>query len=170
MLVLIEGLDRTGKSSLAARLWERSGYASVLHWDKPQTGNPYEEYLKPLAYDPKQNRDVICDRHYIGEMVWPVIFGRASILRPGTRAMIDNRLNELGAVLVHAYRDPAEVQEDIDNDPEQPEYSASEADAMFWEAIRRSWLPTIQYRFEHLTRHAEQIIEFARARQELRRQ
>lgn len=83
--VLLEGIDRTGKSSVA-ELYKKKGY-EVVHMSAPP-----KKYLEPgysgtsylddilemyMAYD---NADVIFDRTVYGEMVWPHVYGRKPML------------------------------------------------------------------------------------------
>jgi thymidylate kinase len=69
MKIILEGCDGTGKTTLAKKLQDRYGidYVHINRAD-PST---YEFYSQTLA-----KTDVIWDRHFIGEMVYPTVFFR----------------------------------------------------------------------------------------------
>lgn len=101
-LILIEGVDRTGKSSLAESLRELTD-ACVLHFSSPKSDNPLVEYVWPLrGYDGGES--IVCDRGHLGEVVWPRFFGRESILSENERRWIELWLVSRGALSVHTRR------------------------------------------------------------------
>lgn len=84
--VFIEGIDRSGKSTVADR-YRKKGY-EVVHMSAPdkkyyQKGYVGPSYLDELAemmmqYDGK---NVVFDRTQYGELIWPLVFGgRESLL------------------------------------------------------------------------------------------
>jgi thymidylate kinase len=82
MLVIIEGCDGTGKSTLAARLAERLDGAEVLHLGPPKR-HPLEETVLALDdYTPGSGRHVIVDRFHLGEMIYGPIYRGESKLGP----------------------------------------------------------------------------------------
>jgi thymidylate kinase len=81
-IVLIEGVDGTGKSTLAHELHKHGSRRALLHAGPPRSLSIFNEYVQPLqiAYD---GWTVICDRWHLGEAVWPTIFGRESMYDHG---------------------------------------------------------------------------------------
>jgi hypothetical protein len=81
MWLLLEGLDRTGKSSVA-EVYKAEGF-EVIHLGAPNkkyfepgyTGPSYVDELLDLLmkYDGK---DVVFDRTWYGEFIWPYIYNR----------------------------------------------------------------------------------------------
>ena len=66
MFVIIEGLDRSGKSTLANSIKNKFEYFEIVHCSKPKTDDPYQEYLEMFQkYDGK---DVIFDRFILENM------------------------------------------------------------------------------------------------------
>lgn len=107
MLIIIEGPDGAGKSTLATALRQQlilEGAApdDVTMLKKgPPTADGFTEYLVPLAsYLPGSGKHVICDRWHIGELVYPTIFGRQPVLDEAQFGYIDKFLKSRGAVLV----------------------------------------------------------------------
>ena len=83
--ILLEGLDRSGKSSVA-KYYKGQGY-EVVHMEAPNkkyfkddyTGESYLEEVVRL-YSKHDGKNVVFDRTIYGELVWPNIFGRLSLL------------------------------------------------------------------------------------------
>jgi thymidylate kinase len=74
MRIILEGCDGTGKTTLAKKLQEKYGldYVHVNRHD-PTTHAFYTQTLFKT--------NVIWDRHFIGEMVYPAVFNRLPSLR-----------------------------------------------------------------------------------------
>src|ERR1700677_2946033 len=79
--IILEGLDRTGKSTVA-ELYKRSGY-EVVHMSAPNkkymepgyTGPSYLDEIVDL-YMRYALRDVVFARSPYGEFIWPFVYGR----------------------------------------------------------------------------------------------
>jgi hypothetical protein len=83
--ILIEGTDRSGKSTVA-EMYEEQGY-KVVHMSAPD-----KKYFKPGYVGPSyidelidlymqyDGEDVVFDRTIYGEFVWPHIYGRKPLL------------------------------------------------------------------------------------------
>jgi thymidylate kinase len=107
VLILLEGSDRAGKSTLARHLRVRiqssrpSHIVRVIH-KGPPTAHPLLEYENPLFwYRPDENVHVICDRWHIGEQVYPQLLGRTTRATPAVNTHIEMFLRSRGALLVH---------------------------------------------------------------------
>jgi hypothetical protein len=104
-LIVLEGLDRTGKSTLAAQLAERLG-CPILHKGPPTAADPFTEYLAPLAgYRPRAGLNLILDRSFWGELVWPGVYGRETIMSLSAFEYIDDVFAGLGAVTALCHSD-----------------------------------------------------------------
>lgn len=84
-LIVLEGLDRTGKSTVA-NFYRQKGY-EVIHMSAPDKKFYDPNYIGPSYMDEMvallnscEGRDVLLDRSYFGEAVWPVVFGRDPLL------------------------------------------------------------------------------------------
>ena len=85
MFIIIEGLDRTGKSTVAEH-YKSEGY-EVVHMSAPDKkykdpsyqGPTYFEELYEM-YSKYNGIDVVFDRTPYGEMVWPHVYGRDPML------------------------------------------------------------------------------------------
>lgn len=83
--ILVEGLDRSGKSSIA-EMYRKKGYA-IVHMEAPSKkyySETYagESYLEELVrlYSQYEGKNVLFDRTVYGELVWPNIYGRQALL------------------------------------------------------------------------------------------
>lgn len=79
-LVLLEGLDRTGKSTVAA-YFETLGFEKV-HLSAPAKGTTPDQYLQDMIdlISSASNKDIVLDRTHYGELVWPQIYSRKPLL------------------------------------------------------------------------------------------
>lgn len=107
MLIILEGPDASGKSTLATQLADAlrdthlGDTVNVIH-KGPPTSHPLAEYENPLfTYRPENGQHIICDRWHVGEYVYPPIFNRATQADTAVMRHIDSFLNSRGAVLVH---------------------------------------------------------------------
>lgn len=107
MLIILEGPDCAGKTTLARALQRR---ARVLHVDEPTlhhrgppTGHPLDEYEVPLFHhDPLRSESaVICDRWHIGELVYPQVLNRPTQYDAAVHRHVELFLRSRGALLVH---------------------------------------------------------------------
>lgn len=121
MLIILEGVDRTGKSTLARALQAQTG-AAVLHKSAPRQEDPLTEYLAPLAgYAPRTNLNLICDRWHWGETVWPGIYGRPALFRDAsTFDYVDEAIASMGAIAVHCTGDSISVWNDVVRTSDEP--------------------------------------------------
>jgi hypothetical protein len=79
-LVLLEGLDRTGKSTVAA-YFEAQGFEKI-HMSAPAKGTTSDQYLQEIVelISSAANRDIVLDRTHYGELIWPNIYNRKPLL------------------------------------------------------------------------------------------
>lgn len=95
-MIILEGIDAVGKTTLANALAARLG-TSVVHSSKPKFDAGWIEYhVRSMTMEP-----VILDRYHIGEAVWPIIFNddRKPMLR-WQQHMVERIMLQRGAILV----------------------------------------------------------------------
>jgi hypothetical protein len=123
-LVVIEGVDKTGKSTLAERvrgeLTKDGRPCNVIHFGPPKAG-AVEEYLGPLLeYEPSKQH-IVYDRAHLGEAVWPKYFDRETKMSPSERALIELFMLACGAVTVLCVREPLSLLQAFEEaDPPEP--------------------------------------------------
>lgn len=105
MLIIVEGVDGAGKSTLVRRLAQTitttTGDAvQILHRGPPEL-HPIDEYERPLwSYRPGSGH-IIADRWHLGELVYPQVVGRTTKLDAGTLRHIELLLASRGASVIH---------------------------------------------------------------------
>lgn len=100
MLIIIEGADKTGKTTLAKAIEKRFGYR--YHHSGPPKGHPADEYIDFLL---NLKRPTVCDRFHLGELVYgPMFRGKAGI-SPLELLTIERVLRLKQTILIHAVTD-----------------------------------------------------------------
>lgn len=80
-LIILEGMDRTGKSSVA-HMFERQGY-ELIHMSAPTKGLTSDLFLEEMMdlVSLGAHKDIVLDRSYYGEAcIWPKVYGRESLM------------------------------------------------------------------------------------------
>ena len=116
MLVIVEGPDGAGKSTLVEKLRAviHQRYpgekVEVLRKRPPAKGShPLDEYETPLlSYRPRQGHHIICDRWSWGEWVYPDVLGRKTLADRASWYHIELFLQARGAVIVYM-NEPVDV-------------------------------------------------------------
>lgn len=108
MLVVIEGCDGVGKSTLAANLAQRMGEAHtrMMHYGPP-VRHPLEEYVHDLEwYRPMRTDHVVVDRLHYGELIYGPLYRGETKLGTAGRDYVDMFLRTRGAVIVYVRPSP----------------------------------------------------------------
>jgi hypothetical protein len=79
-LIILEGLDRTGKSTVA-NYYQSLGY-ELIHLSAPPKGTTSDQYLQSMVdiVSSAAAKDIVMDRSHYGELVWSTIYGRKPLL------------------------------------------------------------------------------------------
>lgn len=145
MLIIIEGVDRTGKSTLARRIADRIG-ADVRHYSKPER-HPLAEYERDLDdYVPGSGRHVVIDRFHWGETIWPELFRRPTEFTDEMFYHVELFLQSRGALMIHATADPDQLRRRFVGEPLDPEL-IEPAVLAFRDVTARTSLPVLGYDF-----------------------
>lgn len=109
MITIVEGADATGKTTLAKRLAERTG-AVYRHAGAPTSANWWQEYVDPIQHE----HNMVLDRWHVGELVWPVLFGRPSLFTDkGDYDKCCAELSQAGARLILVIRDEQDIAREL---------------------------------------------------------
>lgn len=117
MLIILEGTDCAGKSTLARQLgdhiaeyWEQDRI-EIKHAGPPTT-HPYGEYIEPLTdFDPMSHETIICDRWHVGEAVYPKILGRETQMTSAMFHYVNHFIKRRGGLMVNVKADPLTITE-----------------------------------------------------------
>ena len=97
MLIVLEGVDGAGKTTLTERLMAQMPEALRMH-SGPLKGDPMKEYEWRLRdYRPDSSQTIITDRWHVGELIYgPLYRGSSKLSRAGARH-VEMYLDKLGA-------------------------------------------------------------------------
>lgn len=177
MLIILEGPDGGGKSSLAGRLKDTLALAypddivEVFH-KGPPTQHPLDEYERPLFdYRPGAGRHIICDRWHIGEWVYPHVLNRPSVADDAAWHHLDMFLSSRGAVLVSALPPHRNIATNIitRGDDLISVGDVPQLIELYAAAFRRTNLPVYDYNYENNPIAESEIISLARTRESVTR-
>lgn len=99
MLIILEGVDGGGKSTLADRILEHlDGVQNLRLHSGPLTGDPLKEYEWRLRdYVPGSGQHIVCDRWHVGEMVYGPLYRKVCKLTSAMQRHVEMFLDKLGA-------------------------------------------------------------------------
>lgn len=96
-MIIIDGPDLVGKTTLANELCKRLGYIYHHLGKLPEQWNSPIDYLALLAYN------VVQDRFYASELVYSQIRGEPCKVTPYHVRLIDGRMAKIGAMHILIY-------------------------------------------------------------------
>lgn len=100
MIIIIEGIDGSGKSILAAQLSAQTGYP-VIARKQPKDDEEKKQMMGEYIQAIKMNKNVIFDRCWYSEMVYGVVMRDASVISYPQMYELENQLCKNGAMLIH---------------------------------------------------------------------
>lgn len=167
MLIVIEGVDRTGKTTLANRLAEEIN-GRVIHAGPP-TRHPIEEYVTSLDdYTPSVVNSTILDRWHVGEHVWPIIFERETKFQTAAKRHTEMFMRSRGALMIYAHRDYMHLKDELvaNNEPLHPD-DVHRTQLLFQEAIKNYSDGYLVWNYGKSSHNIEGLISAALGRQRL---
>jgi len=102
MVIILEGCDKTGKSTLAQYIVEKYGF-KLIKCSQPKKGEAYNEYTGIIEKISKGKENYVIDRMHLGEEVYGPIYRGRSELTQEQFQDIEKRLNDLNTVLIYCY-------------------------------------------------------------------
>lgn len=100
MIIIIEGPDGSGKTTLANQLSRQTGY-KIIHRTRPKTEEEkaimMDEYLQII----RSRENVIFDRSWYSEMVYGPVMRDASVISYSQMYDLERRLMKVGAMIIY---------------------------------------------------------------------
>lgn len=117
-LIICEGLDRTGKSSVA-QSYKDQGY-EIVHMSAPAKGTTPDAFLQEMMdlVAEAATRDIFLDRSYYGEAcIWPNVYNRPSLLDEESLEILRELEESVGTtrILMHDPNTEAHWKRCVDN-------------------------------------------------------
>lgn len=100
-LVVLEGVDKTGKTTIAKLLQELFGFIIIKHSAPLKGEDVWQSYNATLDKLDLTTHSYVLDRFNWGELVYGPIYRGKSQLTANQCLKLEHRLNELGGVVVH---------------------------------------------------------------------
>lgn len=167
MLIILEGPDGAGKTTLATSLRklieEQDPGCLTFQWHRgPPTEHPLDEYLRPLnRYRPGQGRHVVIDRWHWGESIYPKLRDRPSKLDFASNWAIEAYLQRLGALVVLVDQSAEEYRKTyIERGEVHLMDDLPQTQLLFTQVATRSQLPFVTY--DRRTTTLQWILDIAR--------
>lgn len=114
MFIILEGIDKTGKTSLANYL-SKKFKLPIIKFSKPK-GDPFTEYYEFLL---NHKTPAILDRFYLGEEVYgPVKRGKSALTRVQFRK-IESLVAKLKTFNIYTYTSFAEIKHNFIKEKEE---------------------------------------------------
>lgn len=151
MIIILEGANATGKSSLTEEIVNRTGGTSV-HRLKPAT-HPLVWYTSPLhGYRPIAEA-LVYDRSHISERVYGPLWRGGCTVSPIEWAAIEALFNRLGAIVCVLYASAPTLAERIEERGGTPDLPMLQKELLaFDRAVTWSTLPVYQADMERWDR------------------
>lgn len=145
MLIIIEGPDNTGKTTLARHLQEVFSL-DYIHCSKPKTDNPYLEYCE-LADSIK--KPTVIDRAHLGEYVYGTLWRGGCSITPKMFQDLDLKFMEKFeyVVVIHAQAPLEIIEERCKENNEQllkPNQIAA-CSELFYYIMSQTHIPVVNY-------------------------
>jgi len=100
MLIVIEGVDGAGKSTLVEMLNDRMPENTIIKHRGKLKGDALREYEWDLVNYQPGGDNIVCDRRHLGELIYPAARGCSSKLTPQMRQHVDMFLLSRGATRI----------------------------------------------------------------------
>lgn len=100
MIIIIEGPDGAGKSTLASKIKEQTGYM-LMHRSQPKTEEDKKRMMDEYVQVIKAGKNCIFDRCWYSEMVYGPVMRDVSIISYPQMYELERLLAKNGALIIH---------------------------------------------------------------------
>lgn len=141
MIIILEGENKTGKSTLAKKILDRYDF-DYVKCSQPK-GDPYLEYMNILKRIEKTGRNTVIDRFLYGEFVYGPIYRGKSSLSMEQKRNIELKAISLNAIMIYCHDKPAEIAKRFRSEKEEfaDEKLIKKTLRLFDEILQQSHIP-----------------------------
>ena len=100
MIIIIEGPDGSGKTTLAEKMHKQTGY-KLLHRSYPKTEEDKERMMAEYMQVIKSGVNCIFDRSWYSEMVYGPVMRNDSIISYPQMYTLERELTKRGAIVIY---------------------------------------------------------------------
>lgn len=105
MIIIIEGADGSGKTTLAEQISKQTGYP-VVHRSSPKSEEEKAVMMQMYLQAIKEGRNVIFDRCWYSEMVYGVVMRDESVISYPQMYELERSLAKRGALIIYCTDKP----------------------------------------------------------------
>lgn len=105
MIIILEGPDGGGKSTLAAQLSRQTKYP-IARYSYPKTAEEKEQMMQMYVQAIKEAKNVIFDRSWYSELVYGPVMRNGHVLSYPQMYALEEMLAKKGAVLIYCTASP----------------------------------------------------------------
>jgi len=100
MIFIVEGSDKTGKTTLANKLAEKHSM-KVIHLDAPRSQEEFDNMFNMYVQLYTDTNDVVFDRSFYSDLVYGPIYRGGPAITQEQRVTLENLLISKGVVVIH---------------------------------------------------------------------
>lgn len=108
MIIIIEGPDGSGKTSLAKQLSRQTGYP-IIHRTQPKSEEEKQQMMGEYLQVIKNNKNAIFDRCWYSEMAYGPVMRDDSVITYPQMYELEKMLAKNGALIIHCTGSEAEL-------------------------------------------------------------
>ena len=105
MIIIIEGADGSGKTTLANLLSKQTGYP-VVHRSQPKTEEEKQQMRQMYVDTINTGRNMIFDRCWYSEMAYGPVMRDTSVISYPEMYLLEEKLAKHGAIIIYCTDDP----------------------------------------------------------------
>ena len=106
MIIILEGPDGSGKTTLAEQIHKQTGY-QLLHRTQPKSEEDKQRMMDEYIQVLKSGKNVIMDRCWYSEMVYGPIMRDASVITYPQMYSLERLAAKYGAIIIYCTAAPA---------------------------------------------------------------
>jgi thymidylate kinase len=100
MIIILEGIDGSGKTTLAEQLSRQTGYP-IIHRSKPETEEDRQQMMKSYIDVCKQHKNAIFDRCWYSELAYGPVMRDKSVMTYPQMYELERLLAKSGAIIIY---------------------------------------------------------------------
>lgn len=104
MIIVIEGVDGSGKTTLANQISSQAGF-EVIHRSKPETNEERLNMLQMYRAIIASGKDIILDRSWYSEVVYGQVMRDISFISIEQMKQLENELANVGGLVIYCTGD-----------------------------------------------------------------